>query len=94
MGRRVFEYWSRRNELHMSSELPIPDKALNVLVTKTLTLPDVTSEEEAMIQEAAGPDSTVVIVDSPKEGIEFASTADVILGICLLYTSPSPRDRG
>ena len=65
----------------MSSELPIPDKALNVLVTKTLTLPDVTSEEEAMIQEAAGPDSTVVIVDSPKEGIEFASTADVILGI-------------
>ena len=48
MGRRVFEYWSRRNELHMSSELPIPDKALNVLVTKTLTLPDVTPEEEAL----------------------------------------------
>ena len=33
----------------MSSELPIPDKALNVLIL-SLTLPDVTSEEEAMIK--------------------------------------------
>ena len=65
----------------MSAQLPIPDEPLNVLVTKTLTLPEVTPEEESMIREAAGPNSNVVIVNSPKEGIEFAPDADVILGI-------------
>ena len=65
----------------MSSQLPVPDEPLNVLVTKTLTLPEVSPEEESMIRDAAGPGSTVTIVDSAKEGVEFASNADVILGI-------------
>ena len=54
---------------------------MNVLITKTLTLPDVTADEASMIQEAAGPDSVVNIVDSPKAGMVYASEADVILGI-------------
>ena len=33
--------------------VPMPDHPLNVLVTKTLTLPEVTPEDEAMIAEAA-----------------------------------------
>ena len=65
----------------MSSQLPVPDEPLNVLLTKTLTLPEVSPEEESMIRDAAGPGSTVTIVDSAKEGVEFASNADVILGI-------------
>lgn len=65
----------------MSSQLPVPDEPLNVLVTKTLTLPEVSPEEESMIRDAAGPGSTVTIVDSAKEGVEFAPNADVILGI-------------
>ena len=65
----------------MTISLPVPNKPLNVLITKTLTLPDVTADEESMIQEAAGPDSVVNIVDSPKAGMVYASEADVILGI-------------
>jgi len=65
----------------MSSQLPVPDEPLNVLVTKTLTLPEVSPEEESLIRDAAGPGATVTIVDSVKEGVEFASTANVILGI-------------
>ena len=62
----------------MSVRLPVPDKALNVLVTKTLTLSEVSAEEEAMISEAAGPGAVVTIVDSPKEGVSYAADADVI----------------
>lgn len=58
-----------------------PEGPLNVLVTKTLTLPDVTPEEEAMIRTAAGPDATVNIVDRPREGVPLAADAQVILGI-------------
>ena len=65
----------------MTTTLPIPNKPLNVLVTKTLTLPDVSEEEALMIKEAAGPDAVLNIVDSPKAGVPFAAEADVILGI-------------
>ena len=65
----------------MTISLPVPNKPLNGLITKTLTLPDVTADEESMIQEAAGADSVVNIVDSPKAGMVYASEADVILGI-------------
>ena len=61
--------------------LDVPEGPLNVLVTKTLTLPDVTPEEEAMIRAAAGPDATVNIVDRPREGVPLAADAQVILGI-------------
>ena len=47
----------------MNAQLPIPDKPLNVLVTKTLTLSEVSAEEEAMITAAAGPGAVVTIVD-------------------------------
>ena len=56
----------------MTISLPVPNKPLNVLITKTLTLPDVTADEASMIQEAAGPDSVVNIVDSPKAGMVYA----------------------
>ena len=65
----------------MNGTLPVPDKPLNVLVTKTLTLPDVSAEDEEMIRQAAGPDAVITIVDSPKEGVGHAAEADVILGI-------------
>ncbi len=61
--------------------LPKPDGPLRVLVTKTLTLPDVSPEEEAMIVEAAGPGAEVTIVDNPKAGVEHAAEVDVILGV-------------
>ncbi len=61
--------------------VPMPDHPLNVLITKTLTLPDVSPEEEAMITEAAGPGATVTVVDGPKHGVPHAPEADVILGI-------------
>ena len=65
----------------MNAQLPIPDKPLNVLVTKTLTLSEVSAEDEAMITAAAGPGAVVTIVDRPKEGVKYAADADVILGI-------------
>jgi len=65
----------------MNAQLPIPDKPLNVLVTKTLTLSEVSAEDEAMITAAARPGAVVTIVDSPKEGVKYAADADVILGI-------------
>ena len=65
----------------MNSPIPMPDGPLNILVTKTLTLPEVSPEDEAMIKEAAGPGATITIVDSPKEGAAYAADADVILGI-------------
>lgn len=65
----------------MSLTISVPDKPLNILVTKTLTLPEVSVEDEAMIREAAGPGASVTIVDNPREGIEHAAMADVVLGI-------------
>ena len=65
----------------MTKQLPIPDKPLNVLVTKTLTLSEVSAEDKAMIAQAAGSGAVITIVDSPKEGVKYASDADVILGI-------------
>jgi phosphoglycerate dehydrogenase-like enzyme len=61
--------------------VPMPDHPLNVLVTKTLTLPEVTAEDEAMIAEAAGPGATVTVVDGPKHAVPLAGDVDVILGI-------------
>ena len=65
----------------MSSTISMPDKPLNILVTKTLTLPEVSAEDETLIKKAAGPDAVITVVDSPKEGIGHAGDADVILGI-------------
>ena len=61
--------------------VPLPDHPLRVLVMKTLTLPDVTPDELAMITEAAGPDATVTVVDSPKAGFANAADTDVVLGL-------------
>ncbi len=71
----------------MSAQLPgptvleVPDGPLNVLVTKTLTLPDVSPDDEAAIREAAGPGAVVNIVDRPRDGVPLAADAQVILGI-------------
>jgi phosphoglycerate dehydrogenase-like enzyme len=65
----------------MSLTISVPDKPLNILVTKTLTLPEVSVDDEAMIREAAGPGASLTIVDNPREGIEHAAMADVVLGI-------------
>ena len=61
--------------------LDVPDRPLNVLVTKTLTLPDVSPKDEAAIRDAAGPDAVVNIVDRPRDGVPLAGGAQVILGI-------------
>jgi len=65
----------------MSHTISMPDKPLNILITKTLTLPEVSVEDETMIREAAGPGANVTIVDNPREGIGHAAAADVVLGI-------------
>ena len=71
----------------MSAQVPdptvleVPDGPLNVLVTKTLTLPDVSPADEAAIREAAGPEAVVNIVDRPRDGVPLAADAQVILGI-------------
>jgi len=65
----------------MSTIVAMPDHPLRVLVTKTLTLPVVTAEDEAMIAEAAGPGAQVTVVDRPKEGLPHAGDIDVILGV-------------
>lgn len=71
----------------MSAQIPeptvleLPDGPLNVLVTKTLTLPDVSPADEAAIREAAGPEAVVNIVDRPRDGVPLAADAQVILGI-------------
>ncbi|MCP3856026.1 MAG: D-2-hydroxyacid dehydrogenase [Actinomycetia bacterium] len=59
----------------------MPEHPLNVVVTKTLTLPEVAPEDEAMILEAAGPGATVTVVDSPKLAMPLADQADVVLGL-------------
>ena len=61
--------------------IPAPEGPMNILVTKTLTLAVVTPEDEAMIAEAAGPGSTVTVVDGPKQALPYAPDADVILGV-------------
>ncbi|MXZ15013.1 MAG: D-2-hydroxyacid dehydrogenase [Acidimicrobiales bacterium] len=71
----------------MSAQLPgptvleVPRGPLNVLVTKTLTLPDVSPDDEAAIRDAAGPGAVVNIVDRPRDGVPLAADAQVILGI-------------
>ena len=61
--------------------LDVPDGPLNVLVTKTLTLPDVSPADEAAIRNAAGRGAVVNIVDRVREGVPLAGDAQVILGI-------------
>lgn len=71
----------------MSTDLPgptilkVPDAPLNVLVTKTLTLPEVSPDDEAALRDAAGPGAVVNIVDRPRDGVPLAADAQVILGI-------------
>ncbi|MEM7094253.1 MAG: D-2-hydroxyacid dehydrogenase [Actinomycetota bacterium] len=58
-----------------------PPEPLDVLVIKTLTLPDVSAEEEAMIAEAAGPGASVTVVDGFKPAVEYIGAANALLGI-------------
>ena len=74
--------------------LDVPDGPLNVLVTKTLTLPDVSPADEAAIRDAAGPGAVVNIVDRVRDGVPLAADAQVILGIVpewLFDAAPSLR---
>ncbi len=54
---------------------------MNILVTKTLTLPEVSTEDLAQIQTAAGADANVIVVDSPRDGIAHAADIEVVLGL-------------
>jgi D-2-hydroxyacid dehydrogenase (NADP+) len=65
----------------MTTIIPMPDHPLTVLVTKTLTLPIVSPDDEAMIAKAAGPGATVIVVDNPKAGLPHAAEADIVLGL-------------
>ncbi|MGZ0216320.1 MAG: hypothetical protein ACKVKP_09735 [Acidimicrobiales bacterium] len=46
-----------------------PAHPLNILVTKTLTLPEVSETDRQMIRTAAGPGASVTVVDGPKEAL-------------------------
>lgn len=61
--------------------LAVPDRPLHVLVTKTLTLPEVSDDDRASILAAAGDGARVTVVDRPRDAVPHASDADVILGI-------------
>lgn len=54
--------------------------ALNILLVPTLQMPRPDAEVLARIQEAAGPDSTITIAESPGEAYEAITEADVLLG--------------
>ena len=72
----------------------IPGHPLNVVVTKTLTLPQVSPDQQALITEAAGPGATVTIVDGIKEALPHAGQADIVLGLVpkvLLDAAPNLR---
>lgn len=53
---------------------------MDILVMKGLTLPEVTDEDRARIEEAAGPDATVTIVDHLRDAFAHAGVAEVVLG--------------
>jgi phosphoglycerate dehydrogenase-like enzyme len=53
---------------------------VNVLVMKGLTLPEVSAADVARIQEAAGPDATVTVVDGVRAAFEPAPSCEVVLG--------------
>ena len=71
-----------------------PSHPLRVLIIKTLTLPDVSEDERAMITEAAGPNATVTVVDGFQQAMQHIADADVVLGIlpkALLEAGPELR---
>lgn len=53
---------------------------MNILIVTGTALPEVPDEIIERIVEAAGPDSTVTVVDSDGEALEFAAETDVVLG--------------
>ena len=53
---------------------------MNILIVTGTALPEVPDEIIERIMEAAGPDSTVTVVDSDGEALEFAAETDVVLG--------------
>lgn len=54
---------------------------MNILVIKGLTLPVVTEEQVAAIGEAAGPGSTVTVVERVRDAFPHAADTDVIFGV-------------
>src|SRR3954451_19505203 len=53
---------------------------VNVLVMKGLTLPEVSAADVARIQDAAGPEATVTVVDGVRAAFEPAPSCEVVLG--------------
>jgi phosphoglycerate dehydrogenase-like enzyme len=53
---------------------------MDVLVMKGLTLPDVSDAELAVIQDAAGPDATVTVVDGVRPAFDVIAGCEVVLG--------------
>ena len=54
--------------------------ALNILLVPTLQMPKPDAAVLARIQDAAGPDSTITVAESPGEAYEAIVSADVLLG--------------
>ncbi|MDH4144680.1 MAG: D-2-hydroxyacid dehydrogenase [Acidimicrobiia bacterium] len=68
--------------------------SFNILVVKGLTLPVVTEQNLADIQAAAGPDSTVRVVERVRDAVPLAADVDVVLGVmpkALLDATPKLR---
>ncbi|MFN0092326.1 MAG: D-2-hydroxyacid dehydrogenase [Acidimicrobiales bacterium] len=53
----------------------------HILVIKGLTLPEFTSADHAAVQEAAGPQARITVVERIRDAIEVAADVDVILGL-------------
>ena len=53
---------------------------MDILVMKGLTLPDVSAADVANIQDAAGPDATVTVVDGVREAFAAIPGCEILLG--------------
>jgi phosphoglycerate dehydrogenase-like enzyme len=53
---------------------------VDILVMKGLTLPDVSAADVANIQDAAGPDATVTVVDGVREAFAAIPGCEILLG--------------
>ncbi len=53
---------------------------MNILIVTGTALPEVAPDIIERILDAAGPDSTVTVVDSDGEALEYAAETDVVLG--------------
>ena len=72
--------------------LGLPEGCTDGYFVKPTIFADVTNDMTIAQEEIFGPVLCLIKYESEDEAIQIAN--DTPYGLCLLYTSPSPRDRG